>query len=185
MTDHTEQYEVLDENCHKTGQILDRATVHKQELWHEVVNVWVMNSKGELLMQLRSPDVELAPETWDVTVGTHLHPGEEPVAAAERALKNAFQIELAPEDLKHIFNIQSANPMPSGKSHKVFGHVFMVQRDLDPETLPFDPKDIEKLAWVPLGTLMAEIGSTETQGKYFPRANNYYSQLFTAFQAWM
>lgn len=185
MVEHTEQYEVLDESCHKTGQILDRATVHKDQLWHEVVNVWVMNTKGELLMQLRAPNMELAPNTWDVTIGTHLHPGEEPVAAAERALRNAFQIEVMPEELKHLFNIQSANPMPSGKEHRVFGHVFMVQRDIDLNALKYDPADIAKLAWVPLSVLMSEIGSTEIKDKYFPRANNYYSQLFTAFSTWM
>jgi isopentenyldiphosphate isomerase len=185
MNESTEQYEVLDEHCHKTGHILDRATVHKQELWHEVVNVWVMNTQGELLMQLRSPEMELAPNVWDVTIGSHLHPGEDPIAAASRALQGAFKITVAPEELKHLFNIQCANPMPNGTTHKVFGHVFMIQRDFDISELPFDRRKIAKLAWVPLAALMAEVGSQETQDKYFPRANNYYPQLFTAFQSWM
>lgn len=179
----SEQYEVLDEQCHKTGQLLDHDAVHEQQLWHAVVNVWVINKKGELLLQLRAPDVELAPNVWDVSVGTHLRPGEEPISAAQRALRNTFQIEVAPEGLKHLFNIQSANPMPNGRFHKVLGHVFLTQQDFDPSTVQIDDTKIAKLAWVPLESFMAEIGSSETQGKYYPRANNYYSQLFTAFQA--
>lgn len=180
-----QQYEVLDEAGHKTGETLDRVTVHKKGLWHEVVNVWVINSRGELLMQLRAPDVELSPNVWDVTVGTHLRPGEDPPDAAVRALKDEFALETTPEELKHLFNIQSANPMPSGLTHKVLGHVFLMQHDLDISAIKLDPKKITRLAWVPLNTLMLEVGSTETKDKYFPRANNYYPQLFEAFQAWM
>lgn len=42
----TQQYEVLDDAGHKTGRLLDRGSVHKQELWHEVANVWVVNARG-------------------------------------------------------------------------------------------------------------------------------------------
>jgi len=180
-----QQYEVLDEQGHKTGEILDRVTVHKKELWHEVVNVWVINSRGELLMQLRAPEVELSPNVWDVTVGTHLRPGEDPLDAAARALKTEFKMESTPEEFKHLFNIQCANPMPNGTTHKVLGHVFLMQRDLDVSALQLDPKKITRLSWVPLNTLMLEVGGTETKDKYFPRANNYYPQLFEAFQTWM
>lgn len=181
----TDQYEVLDEHGHKTGQILDRATIHKQHLWHEVVNVWLLNSKGEILMQLRAPGVELSPNVWDVTIGTHLRLHEEPVDAALRCLKTELGLTFAPEDLKHLFNIQCANPMPNGTTHKVLGHVFMVTRDVDVRELTFDPSKITKFAWMPLMQVMAGVGSTETKTQYFPRANNYYPQLFEAFQAWM
>ncbi|HSD56076.1 MAG TPA: NUDIX domain-containing protein [Candidatus Saccharimonadales bacterium] len=180
-----DQYEVLDEAGHKTGKILDLKTIHHQELWHEVANVWIMNTGGEILMQLRGPDMELSPSVWDVTIGTHLHPEEEPVMAGVRALKTGLGVEIASEEFKHLFNIMCANPMPNGTTHKVLGHVFMVQKDLDLSQLQFDPQKITQFSWVPLNTLMAEVGSTDSQAKYFPRANNYYPQLFTAFQSWM
>lgn len=179
------QHEVLDDQGHETGQLLDLPTIHKQELWHEVVNVWIMNSRAELLMQLRAPGVELSPNVWDVTIGTHMRLQEEPVDAALRALKTELGITATPDQLKHLFNVQSANPMPNGTLHKVVGHVFMMQLDVDPATLTFDPEKITQFAWVPLPTIMSEVGSTETQAKYFPRANNYYPQLFKAFESWM
>ena len=180
-----DNYDVLDESGHRTGQQLDLKTIHKQHLWHEVVNVWVMNSRGELLMQLRGKDMELSPNVWDVTIGTHLRPDEEPVIAGIRALKTELGIEIASEEFKQLFNILSANPMPNGTTHNVLGHVYMVQKDVDIDSLTYDQNKIATLAWVPLSALMAEVGSTETQAKYFPRANNYYPQLFTAFQSWM
>ena len=180
------QYEVLDDQGHKTGQLSDLPTIHKQALWHEVVNVWIMNSQAELLMQLRAPGMELSPGVWDVTIGTHLRLQEEPVDAALRALRTELGITTAtPEELKHLFNVQSANPMPNGTVHKVMGHVFMMQQNVEIPALVVDPTKISKMAWVPLPILMAEVGSQETQGKYFPRANNYYPQLFKAFESWM
>jgi isopentenyldiphosphate isomerase len=181
----TDQYEVLDEKGHATGNIQDGATVHKQGLWHEVVNVWVVNSKGEILMQLRGPHVELAPNVWDVSIGTHLRVNEDPVSAALRAVQTGLGLITAPGDLKHLFNIQCANPMPDGSFHKVLGHIFLIERDLDLSELTYDKEKIAKFMWISPILLMNEIGSTQTKADYFPRANNYYPKLFEAFQSVM
>jgi isopentenyldiphosphate isomerase len=173
-----QEYEVLDEAGHKTGQILSSREVHKQELWHEVTNVWIVNSKGEVLLQLRSPKVELCPNVWDVAVGTHLRPGEDPVAATQRGLQSELELTVLPEKLQHLFNIQAANPMHDGRTHKVLGHVFLLKQDLDISTLKVNPDKISKLAWKPIGAVMAEVGSTETAANYFPRQGTYYPKLF-------
>lgn len=183
--DQLDQYEVLDEEGHKTGKILDRAAVHAQGLWHEVVNVWVANSKGEILMQLRGPHMELAPNVWDVAIGTHLQVNEEPAGAALRALHAGLGVAATQDDLKHLFNIRCANPMPNGISHKVLGHIFLIERDLDLNELVYDKEKIAKFIWVSPTVLMSEIGSEQAKGHYFPRANNYYPKLFEAFQSVM
>lgn len=182
---NTFAYEVLDEQGHKSGLTLDLPSIHKQELWHEVVNAWIINPKGEILMQLRAPSVELAPNVWDVTIGTHVRAGEEPVMAGLRCLEDGLGQHVATEDMKHLFNLMCANPMPDGITHKVLGHVYLLQRDVDIATLSFDANVIAKFAWVPLMVLMSEVGSGEAKHNYFPRANNYYPQLFVAFQSWM
>lgn len=180
-----ELYDVLDDDGHKTGERIDLPTIHKTERWHEVVNVWVINSRGELLMQLRAPNVELSPNVWDVTVGTHMRPGEEPLNAATRVLFSELGLQIMPEKLKHLFNAQAANPMPNGTLHKVVGHVFLLEQDIDIASLHVNTEKIAQIAWVPLNKLMMDIGGEETKKQYFPRASNYYPRLFEAFQAWM
>jgi isopentenyldiphosphate isomerase len=181
-TQPDEQYEILDENGAPTGEVLDRKEVHAKELWHGVVNVWVVNSQGEILLQLRAPGVELCPGVWDVAMGTHLRAGEAPIDAAQRGLKTELGLVAAPEELKHMFNILSANPTGIGMAHRVFGHVFLLQRDVEPEEFKIDPRKISRLAWKPLPLLISEIGSSETKDQYFPRTRNYYPQLFEALQ---
>jgi len=179
----SEQFEVLDEQGHKTGRILDRQTVHQQQLWHEVANVWVLNEKGEVLLQLRGPRVDLNPNVWDVAVGTHVRPGEDPTLAAQRCLQTELGITITSDNIKHLFNLQSANPLSDGRFHKVLGHVFLVKRDINLDAFTFDHDKIARLAWRPLIDVMAEVGGTESAVIYHPRPGDYYPKLFDALQA--
>jgi len=178
-----DSYEVLDDAGHKTGEILPRETVHSRELWHEVANIWILNSKGEVLLQLRAPEVELCPNVWDVAVGTHVLPGEDPMAAAQRGLKSELGLDVPTESLKHLFNIQAANPMSNGTKHRVLGHIFLLKQDLDVHALNVDSHKITQLIWKPVVSVMADIGSTEASKLYFPREGEYYPQLFDAMLA--
>jgi isopentenyldiphosphate isomerase len=178
-------YDVLDEEGMSTGKVLDRVAVHDKELWHDVVNVWVVNTKGEILLQLRAPDVELCPGVWDVAMGTHIRHGETHTDAALRGLKTELGLAVTPEELKHMFNIKCANPMANGTTHKVVGHVFLVQKDAEAGDFKVDSKKVSKLAWKPLPMLMSEVGNAETGKQYFPRTSNYYPKLFESLQSLM
>ncbi|HJQ07887.1 MAG TPA: NUDIX domain-containing protein [Candidatus Saccharimonadales bacterium] len=177
------QYEILDDQGHETGQILDREIVHAQQLWHEVVNIWIMNSRGEVLLQLRAPGVELSPNVWDVAVGSHVRPGEDPLAAAQRCLQHELGLTIAPDNLKHLFNIQAGNPMADGRKHKVLGHVFLVRRDINLVDITLNKEKITQLAWKPLVEIMGDIGNPEAAKHYFPRDGSYYPRLFDALQS--
>ncbi len=179
----TDFYEVLDEQGHKTGKILDRETVHKQELWHEVANVWIMNMRGEVLLQLRAPGVELEPNVWDVAVGTHVRPNEDPTLAAQRCLHTELGLEVSIDKLRHLFNIQSANPVGDGMTHRTLSHVFLLKQDTDLADLHFDLEKITRLDWKMPEAVMGDIGSSEATTPYRPRAGDYYSRLFEALQA--
>ena len=180
-----QQFEVLDDWGHATGQSLPRAAVHERELWHSTVNVWILNSKGEVLLQLRGAKMELNPNTWDVAIGTHVRPGEDPTEAALRCLQTELGVTVAKDQLKHLFNIQSANSSEGSKLHRTLGHVFLLKRDLDINDFEYDPEKIAMLVWRPLIAVMGEVGSTDTAASFYPRSGDYYPKLFDAFQAEM
>lgn len=184
-TETTEQFEVLDEQGHKTGQLLDRASIHQQELWHEVVNVWIINPKGEVLLQLRGPNIELNPNMWDVAIGTHVRPQEDPTDAALRCLQTELGLTVAKDQLQHLFNIQSANPVENNKTHRTLSHVFLLRQDIALADCIYDRQKIAQLAWKPLISVMAEVGGTDPAVAYYPRTGDYYPKLFEAMQAEM
>ncbi len=180
-----EQYEVLDDQGHATGQLLSRGAVHDQELWHSTVNVWILNSRSEVLLQLRGPKVELNPDTWDMAIGTHVRPGEDPADAALRCLQTELGVTVTKDQLKHLFNLQSANPTKEGRMHRTLGHVFLIKRDIDINDFTYEPDKIAMLVWRPLLAVMGEVGGKDTADSYYPRSDDYYPQLFDALQAEM
>ena len=76
MTNNEERLDVVNES----GEIIDtlaRSEIHgNPELLHMVVHVLVFNAKGELLLQKRSMDKDVAPGRWDTSVGGHVNAGE-------------------------------------------------------------------------------------------------------------
>lgn len=186
MTGQTpQQSEVLDEQGHTTGQVLDRQAVHAQELWHATVNVWIINTQGQVLVQLRGKDLELNPSVWDVAIGTHVRPGEDPTDAAIRCLQTELGVTIDKAQLQHLFNIQSAHPVEKDKVHCTLAHVFLLKRDLDLSDFTYNTKKIAQLVWKPLINVMGEVGSTQTAANYYPRTSDYYSKLFDALQTEM
>lgn len=180
-----EQYEILDDQGHATGQLMGRGAVHGQELWHSTVNVWILNSRSEVLLQLRGHKMELNPDTWDVAIGTHVRPGEDPTDSALRCLQTELGVTVTKDQLKHLFNIQSANPTKEGKLHRTLGHVFLIKRDIDINDFSYDKDKIAMLVWRPLIAVMGEVGGKDTADTYYPRSDDYYPQLFDALQAEM
>jgi len=159
--------------------------VHEQELWHPTVNVWILNSNREVLLQHRGKEVELHPDTWDVAIGTHVRPGEDPTDAAVRCLQTELGVTVTKDQIRHLFNIQSVNPIQNGKMHRTLGHVFLLKRDIPLEQFSYDQSKIVELAWKPLLTVMGEVGGVDTANTYYPRPGNYFPQLFDAMQAEM
>ncbi|HMO50289.1 MAG TPA: NUDIX domain-containing protein [Kiritimatiellia bacterium] len=55
-------------------------------LMHQAVHVLVFDRMGRLFLQKRSPAKDVQPGKWDTSVGGHLHPGESPLAGAQREM---------------------------------------------------------------------------------------------------
>lgn len=49
-----ELLDVLDEQGNPTGEIKSRRGIQKSGEWHKAAHVWIINSKGELLITRRS-----------------------------------------------------------------------------------------------------------------------------------
>jgi isopentenyl-diphosphate delta-isomerase type 1 len=81
-----ELFDIVDEDDNVVG-MATRAECHgNPELIHRVVHVLVVSSKGDLLLQKRSPNKDIQPGKWDTSVGGHLDPGESYHEAALREM---------------------------------------------------------------------------------------------------
>jgi len=71
----------------------DRKVVHSSTLWHRGVHVFVFNSQGELLVQLRSPIKDKYPDTYDCSTSGHVDFGDSYEETAKREIEEELGIK--------------------------------------------------------------------------------------------
>lgn len=92
MRENEEWLDIVDERGEKIGT-LPRSEIHGDPaLLHMVVHVLVFNAIGELLLQKRSMDKDVAPGRWDTSVGGHVNAGEAVADAVMREMEEELGI---------------------------------------------------------------------------------------------
>lgn len=126
-----ELLDVLDENGQLTGLKEERKIVHEKNLWHIHVGVWIMNSKGELLLQKRSPNKKVNPNKWTRT-GGHVDAGETPLIGIQREAEEEIGVKIPLEKLEFI-TIKKQSP---GKGyHFTYSYFALVDYKLEEYTM--------------------------------------------------
>ena len=115
-----EMLDILDENGNLTGQKESRKTVHENKLWHIHVGTWLMNEKGEILFQKRSPNKKVNPNKWTRT-GGHVESGEKPIEALQREVEEEIGVRI-PIQKFELINIEKYE----GEKSKHFAHNYFV-----------------------------------------------------------
>jgi isopentenyldiphosphate isomerase len=91
-----ELVEVVDEEGRTVG-VVTRRQMRAGRLPHRSVYLLVFNGGGELFVHLRTPDKDVYPAHWDVTVGGVLAAGESFDAGARRELAEELGVSAEPE----------------------------------------------------------------------------------------
>ena len=94
-----ELLDVLDINGNKTGEVLDRDTIHNNNIIHLHVYCIIINDKKEILLQKRSASKKYNPNIYALTAG-HVVAGEDIKSAMIRELKEELSLEVKEDDLK-------------------------------------------------------------------------------------
>jgi isopentenyl-diphosphate delta-isomerase len=81
----SEIVDIVDEQDVIVGEGL-KSDCHAKGLWHRAASIFVFNSKGELLIQKRGPNVSY-PNLYDTSASGHLKKGETYIQGAKRELK--------------------------------------------------------------------------------------------------
>jgi 16S rRNA (adenine1518-N6/adenine1519-N6)-dimethyltransferase len=86
-----EVFDVVDEYDNVIAQAT-RGEVHAQKLLHRAVSIFVFNTKGELLLQLRSSTKDEYANCYTSSASGHLDTGEDYETAAVRELHEELQL---------------------------------------------------------------------------------------------
>lgn len=129
--------EMFDNKRNSLGKTVERYT-HIQGEYSQGAHVWIMNSKGELLIQKRSKEKRLYPNLWSITSGgTDL--GETTLDTAYREVKEELGIELKPEEVEL---------MMSYKRNHDFVDVYLARKDIKLEEITMQKEEVTDVKWV-------------------------------------
>lgn len=177
-----EFFEVLNEKGEYTGKIESREKCHKEGLWHKAVALFIINSKGQVLLQKRSANKKLWPSMWDITSGGHVLKGELGFQAIIRETKEELGIELEKNDMIFIGSCISTN-IKGDIINNHFNEFYIANKDVDETNLKLQEEEVSEVKWIDKNEILEKIknnrsGLTDKEGcweylvKYYEWVDN-------------
>lgn len=148
MRESEEYLDILDEEGRATGEVKTREETHQRGLWHRTVHIWVMNTGGELLLQLRAPTVHSDPNRWDISAAGHIPAGEDSLRGALRELREELGVQARAEELEFLFSTKREIELDS-ITDRAFNDIYLLQRDVDLEKLQLQAEEVAAVRWLP------------------------------------
>lgn len=121
-------------------QMLNRTTERSEKIegeYRQSVHTWIMNSKGEFLIQKRSPNKKTFPNMWSQT-GGGVDEGETTLQAALRECNEELGVSI---DLNNIELILSF------KRKFDFVDVWLVKQDIDISNIVLQEEEVSEVKW--------------------------------------
>jgi len=115
------QVVLVDELDNEVGT-LEKMEAHRKALLHRAVSVFVMNKKGEWLMQRRALHKYHSAGLWTNTCCTHPYPGESYQDAAQRRLKEEMGMNCS---LRQAFSFVYKAELENGLTEHELDHIFI------------------------------------------------------------
>lgn len=159
MTETEERVILVDSSDVAIGSE-EKLRAHERGVLHRAFSVFLLNSRGEVLLQRRAEGKYHGGGLWSNSACGHPRPGEETGAAARRRLAEEMGID-AP--LEHLFSFTYRADMAGGLTEHEIDHVFRGRVDADP--LP-DPSEVGEWRWVSPEEILREMNGAP--GRYTP-----------------
>ena len=135
-------------------QALNKVTERQEKVdgeYRQSVHVWIQNSKGEFLIQKRSPNKTNFPNMWSQT-GGGVEEGEITLQAALRECKEELGIDI---NIKHIELILSF------KRKYDFVDVWLVRENIDISNLVLQEEEVSDVKWATIDEIRTLMKSSK------------------------
>lgn len=143
-----EYLEIVDEENNFTGKTEERDIVHAKGLWHREIAVWIMNEKGEVLLQKRSPTKKQGANNWSTSCAGHIDIGEEPKKSAIREIREELGIPVKEDDLKHLFTAKNKRVL-TNSFNNIFCYLYFLKVNTPIEEFTIDTEEVSEIKYIP------------------------------------
>jgi isopentenyldiphosphate isomerase len=158
-----ELWDVYDKYRQKTGRTHERGNPMNEGDYHLVVHVWIVNDKGEFLIQKRQPWKTGWPNMWDGSAAGSAILGDSSEAAAIRETKEELGVDLDVSKGEVLFTIKSSSS---------FEDIWLIRQNVDISDLKLQYEEVADAKWATL----EEIKLMMQAGEFI--SLDYYDDLF-------
>jgi isopentenyl-diphosphate delta-isomerase len=142
-----------------TGEKID---AHKKGILHRAFSIFILNGKGQVLIQRRAKSKYHCGGLWANTCCGHPRPGEPVDKAAHRRLKEEFGFDCGfDEKLAYTYKVAFDN----GMNEHEFLHVFVGMSDVVKPDPNYD--EIDDWKWVQIADLKKDIAQNPEKYAYW------------------
>lgn len=146
--------------CDENNNLLDiqkmKSEAHKDGLWHRASHVWIYNSKGEVLLQLRAKKKLIFPDVWDISAAGHIGAGEDPITSGLREVEEEIGLKLQKEDLDFWMIRKAMNIFREIKNNE-FYYVYFFKFDGDVDQLILQKEEVQKIQFFPIDKIKEDL----------------------------
>lgn len=135
-----EYWDVYTRDSVLTGRIVEKGHVFSGDDYHKAVEAWIVNGKGEFLIQQRSFECEILPGIWAMTTG-RIKAGEVSISACVREVSEELGIKFTEDDLTHIYHFVNDN------NHMIWD-IFLMEWNGDVSELSYQKNEVAQAKWV-------------------------------------
>ena len=134
-----EIWDLYDEHRGLTGKTMVRGEKVPAGYYHLVVDALFLNSRGEILLQLRAKEKDVLPNCWSTTGGSALR-GEDSRAACTREVS---------EELGFLPDLENSRVMLTEiRKNGSIRDVYLIFQDVPLEKMRYQPEEVQDAMWI-------------------------------------
>ena len=167
-----EQVILVNEKDEQIG-LMSKLEAHQKAVLHRAFSVFILNKKGELMLQQRAAHKYHSPLLWTNTCCSHQRNSESNIEAGKRRLFEEMGFVC---NLKEVFSFIYKAPFDNGLTEHELDHVMVGEYEESPV---INKDEVNNFKWM---TLEAVKGDIETQPEIYTEwfkiiFENFYNHL--------
>ncbi len=130
---------------------MPKMEAHEKAELHRAFSVFILNDKGEVMLQQRAASKYHSPLLWTNTCCSHQRLGESNIEAGRRRLMEEMGFEVP---LKELFSFIYKAPFDNGLTEHELDHVMVGFFNSEPE---INKEEVENWKWMELSDIRADM----------------------------
>ena len=160
------KWDLYDKNFNKSDKVINENDDIPDDLYHYSVNIWMVNSKHQLLLVRNTLNYNIHyPGFWNSVNGNVLS-GEAPIECCIRSVNDKIGIELKEEDFEKL-DTKTRDPY-----HYIY-ETYVVKKDINLSEIKFNDETCVQAKWVDLKEVYNMIENGEIAWVMIGRLEEY------------